>query len=295
MSELPEPQRRGPRAALFAVLALTAAAVGFGGGFLLGSGDAVGKDEADAAHAEAEQLAAATTRATAWSRALGNGVDEGEADGERAGLRAGSRRGRSEALDTLDESEFGARSESRNDIGYKGSAGGELEGGGGVLVVGDSLTVGDGPYIQDYLKGMKVTVSAEVGYSSPEIYGLFKDAFDPAQSIVVFDAGTNDSPATPEILTTQLQAVADQLGDGRCMVVPTVNGPTIGGADSSGINRAIYGFAASRPGTQVPDWAGAVAENPSLVGSDGIHPGPDGYAYRAQLIGDAVQACGSFG
>jgi len=285
---------RGKRTALFVLLALVAAAAGFAGGFLLGDSDAVGEDEAAAAQAEAKQLAAATTRAVAWSRSLEQGVGEGEADGERIGLRSGRQSGRSEALATLEDSQIGGRSESRADIGYQGSAGGELAGSGDVLVVGDSLTVGDGPYIQDYLSDMKVTVSAETGYSSPEVFGLFQDSFDPSQSIVVFDAGTNDSPATPEVLSTQLQAVADTIGD-RCMVVPTVNGPTIGGVDSSGLNRAVYAFAASRPGTQVPDWAGAVAENPSVVGSDGIHPGPDGYAYRAQLIGDAIQACGTFG
>jgi len=287
---------RGRRTALFVLAALVAVAAGFGIGYLLGSGDAVGEDEAAAAQAQAKELTAATTRAVAWSRSLGKGIDEGEADGEQIGLRSGRQTGRSDALSTLEdsESEIGSRSESRADIGYKGSAGGELDGSGDVLVVGDSLTVGDGPYIQDYLSDMKVTVSAEIGDSSPEIFALFQDAYDPSQSIVVFDAGTNDSPATPEVLTTQLRAVADTIGN-RCMVVPTVNGPTIGGVDSSGINRAIYAFAASRPGTQVPDWAGAVAENPSVVGSDGIHPGPDGYAYRAQLIGDAIQACGTFG
>jgi hypothetical protein len=285
--------KRGSRVAL-GLFGLLAIAAGFGAGFALGSGDAVDADEANAAQAEARQLADATTRAMAWSRSLGEGVDEGQVEGERSGLRAGSQNGRSEALDTLDASEVGVRSESRSDIGYEGSAGGELDGDGEVLVVGDSLTVGDGPYIQDYLADMKVTVSAKEGNSSPEVFALFQAAYDPAQSIVVFDAGTNDSPATPEILTTQLRAVADTIGD-RCMVVPTVNGPTIAGVDSSGINRAIYAFAASRPGTQVPDWAGAVAENPSVVGPDGIHPGPDGYAYRAQLIGDAIQACGTFG
>ena len=239
-------RKRGRGIVIFLLLALVAVAAGFGAGYALGSGDAVGKPEADAAEAQAEQLAAVTTRATAWQKALHKGVEAGKVEGARLGLRAGSQRGRSEALDTLDQSEFGTRSESRSDIGYQGSAGGELDGSGDVLVVGDSLTVGDGPYIQDYLKDLNVTVSAETGYSSPEIFGLFQDSYDPSQSIVVFDAGTNDSPATPDVLTTQLRAVAETIGD-RCMVVPTVNGPTIGGVDSSGINRAIYAFAASRP------------------------------------------------
>ncbi len=144
-----------------------------------------------------------------------------------------------------------------------------------MLVVGDSLTVGDGSYIKDYLGGTKVTINAEIGDSSPEIYKRFEDSFDPSQSVVVFDAGTNDSPASPQILAAQLDAVAGQIGN-RCMVVPTVNGPTVNGVDSSGINRAIYSFAASRPGTQVPDWAGAVSRAPDAAQPRRHPPDPRG-------------------
>ncbi len=136
-----------------------------------------------------------------------------------------------------------------------------------------------------------MTINAEIGDSSPEIYKRFEDSFDGSQSVVVFDAGTNDSPSSPQILGAQLEAVAGKVGK-RCMVVPTVNGPTVNGVDSAGINRVIYSFAASHPGTQVPDWAGAVSEHPSLLSPDGIHPIPEGAAYRAKLIGQAVQACG---
>jgi hypothetical protein len=75
------------------------------------------------------------------------------------------------------------------------------------------------------------------------------------------------------------------------MVVPTIHGLTVNGIDSTGKNRVVHAFAASRPGTQVPDWAGAVVAHPELLQSDGLHPIPGGAAYRAQLIAQGVQAC----
>ena len=51
------------------------------------------------------------------------------------------------------------------------------------------------------------------------------------------------------------------IGD-RCMVVPTIHGYTVNGVDNTGKNRVVHEFAASRPGTQTPDWAGAVAAHP---------------------------------
>jgi lysophospholipase L1-like esterase len=39
------------------------------------------------------------------------------------------------------------------------------------------------------------------------------------------------------------------------------------------------------------DWAGAVAGNPALVSSDGVHTTATGTVVRAQMIADAVRAC----
>jgi hypothetical protein len=127
------------------------------------------------------------------------------------------------------------------------------------------------------------------GSNSYQILELFEESYDPSQSVVVFDAGTNDNPAYPQILAENLSKVAAAIGD-RCMVVPTIHGLTVNGIDSSGKNRVVHAFAASRPGTQVPDWAGAVAAHPELLQSDGLHPIPEGADYRAQLIAQGVQA-----
>jgi hypothetical protein len=162
-----------------------------------------------------------------------------------------------------------------------------------VLVVGDSLEELTAPYLERYLRGVPVTVNAVGGSNSYEIFDLFEESYDPSQTVIVFDAGTNDNPNYPQILAENLQKVEATVGN-RCLVVPTVHGYTVEGTDNSGKNRTVIEFAASRPGTQVPDWAGAIAADPGLLQSDGLHPTPEGADYRAQLIAQGVLACLSY-
>ena len=163
-------------------------------------------------------------------------------------------------------------------------------GNGGVLLVGDSLEELTSPYLQRYLPGVELTVNAVGGSNTYEIYDLFEESYDPSQSVIVFDGGTNDNPAYPQILAGNLQKVTELIGD-RCMVVPTIHGYTVNGIDNTGKNRVVHEFAASRPGTQTPDWAGAVAAHPELLQSDNLHPTPEGADLRARLIAQGIEGC----
>jgi hypothetical protein len=159
-----------------------------------------------------------------------------------------------------------------------------------VLVVGDSLEEETSPYLARYLPGVKLTVDAVGGSNSYQIFDLFRESYDPSQSVVVFDAGTNDDPEYPQILAGNLAKVAAIVGPGTCMVVPTIHGFTVNGVDNTGKNRVVREFAASRPGTQVPEWAGWVHTHKALM-ADELHPGPEGAAARAQLIAQGVLGC----
>jgi hypothetical protein len=163
-----------------------------------------------------------------------------------------------------------------------------------VLVVGDSLEELTSPYLSRYLPGTELTVNAVGGYNSYQIFDLFQESYDPSVDVVVFDAGTNDNPSYPEILAGNLAKVAETVG-GRCMVVPTIHGLHPGGVDDSGKNRVVAEFAASRPGTQVPDWQGAVFAHPELMQADDLHPIEAGADYRAQLIAQGVEGCLAYG
>jgi hypothetical protein len=159
-----------------------------------------------------------------------------------------------------------------------------------VLVVGDSLEELTSPYLSRYLPGVELVINAKGGYNSFQIFDLFRESYEPSDSVIVFDAGTNDNPSYPEILAGNLAKVAETVGD-RCLVVPTIHGLHPGGVSDAGKNRVVAEFAASRPGTQVPDWNAVVATHPELMQADNLHPIPQGADYRAQLIAQGVQGC----
>jgi hypothetical protein len=161
---------------------------------------------------------------------------------------------------------------------------------GGVLVVGDSLEELTSPHLAKFLPGVPLTINAVGGYNSYQILELFEESYDPAQSVIVFDAGTNDNPSYPQILAENLSKVAATVGN-RCMVVPTIHGLHPGGVDDSGKNRVVAEFAASRPDTQTPDWQGAVFRHPELMQADDLHPIEAGAELRARLIAQGVTAC----
>jgi hypothetical protein len=161
---------------------------------------------------------------------------------------------------------------------------------GGVLVVGDSLEELTSPYLAKLLPGIPLTVNAVGGYNSYQILELFEESYDPSQRVIVFDAGTNDNPSYPQILAENLSRVAATVGN-RCMVVPTIHGLHPGGVDDSGKNRTVAEFAASRPGTQTPDWQRAVFRHPELMQADNLHPIEAGAELRARLIAQGVMGC----
>ena len=271
-------------AALLAVAAVTA------GGYLLGSAGKPDAADAITAKQDATRQAYASSSLEAMADGLARGIQQGRLDGEERAQDEGTADG-AVAGQRAAEDEAGGTLASRRGPGLGGTPV-PLDGDGGVLVVGDSLEVLTSPYIEQYLKeqGITVTTNAVGGYNSYQIYDLFQESYDPSQSVIVFDAGTNDNPSYPQILAGNLDKVAAQIGD-RCMVVPTIHGLVVDGVGNEGKNRVVTDFAASRPGTQTPDWAGAVAEHPELMQPDDLHPIAEGADYRAQLIVEGVQAC----
>jgi hypothetical protein len=159
-----------------------------------------------------------------------------------------------------------------------------------VLVVGDSLEELTSPFLPKFLPGVELTVNAVGGSNTFEILELFEASYEPSQSVIVFDGGTNDNPNYPQILEENLAKVAATVGN-RCMVVPTVHGYTVEGVDNHGKNAVVHKFAASRPGTQVPDWASFVNHHPELMQADGLHPIEQGAEERARLIAQGILGC----
>jgi len=170
------------------------------------------------------------------------------------------------------------------------AASAQAPGGGRVLAVGDSLEELTAPYLQHFLPGVPITVNAVGGSNSFQIFDLFQESYEPSDSVIVFDAGTNDDPEYPQILAENLKKVAAIAGE-ACLVVPTIHGFTVNGVDNTGKNQVVAEFAASRPGTQTPDWAGFVHTHPQLMQSDNLHPIEQGSEGRAELIASGISRC----
>jgi hypothetical protein len=289
---------------LFAVVCLAAVA----GGYLIGSENATTEAEAADARKDATKTAFAATRASSYAEALNRGFPAGELAGKIEGKRVGAEDGAAAGLHIVE------REIADTTLTGGGGGGGGREDQpvpadgstlplpsiqsssitGDVLVVGDSLEVLTSPYLSDYLPSNRLVINAVGGYSSLQIFELFQESYDPSQTVVVFDAGTNDNPNYPEILAGRLQAVSEIVGD-RCMVVPTIHGLPVDGADDTGKNQVVAAFAASRPNVVTPDWHGFVAAHPELMQPDNLHPTPEGADARAQLIAEGVSTCFAFG
>jgi lysophospholipase L1-like esterase len=154
---------------------------------------------------------------------------------------------------------------------------------GPVLVVGDSLEVGTGPYLRAQLRSVELDIDAKTGRSSTQGLVALRQDLRPRYRVVVFDLGVNDGAAAPVAANL---AAARQITGHRCLVVATLHGP---GAYVVPANRAIRGFADANPQVVLVDWDAAA--DPALLNPDGVHPTPAGYAARARVVADGIGAC----
>lgn len=275
------------RTALLAAAGVLLLSAAGAAGYLVGNGSVPDDHDALVARQHAKRAAFEQQRRRAVGGGKRTGLEQGRAAGRQAALQAGRTRGL--RAGTIAAARSSSARTIRTPI-QPATRSPSLSGRIGVLVVGDSLEVLTSPYLHRYLPGARLTINAVGGYNSFQIYDLFRESYDPSQSVIVFDSGTNDNPSYPQILAGRLQAVANIVGR-RCMVVPTIHGLNVDGVTSAGKNRVVRAFAASRPGTQTPDWAGFVATHPQLMQPDNLHPLPEGADRRAALIAEGVRQC----
>ena len=167
-------------------------------------------------------------------------------------------------------------------------------GGESVLVIGDSLQTGTGPYLERELAALPVEFDYRNGRGSAAGLERLRLRLGPEHTIVIFDLGTNDDPRRPEALYSNLVAARAIAGE-RCMVLATILRPDYAGTGPDGLTRAVERFAAEDGNVQVADWYGAATGTPGLLYGDGYHARPEGYALRARLLAEAVAACSGRG
>ena len=149
-----------------------------------------------------------------------------------------------------------------------------------VLYVGDSLGVGTTPYLRGLLPGTPVRADNRVGRPSGEAVGVLARLIRPSDTVIVFDAGTNDDTRATAAYAARLRAVRHLAGS-RCVVLATLNRPPLNGVGPGRLNAVISGFSYQDPNVEVADWAAAV--NRRILARDGVHATGRGYALRARL------------
>ena len=156
-----------------------------------------------------------------------------------------------------------------------------------VLVVGDSLAEGSGPYLPDYLPGWKISQSAYTGRQTADGVAeiVSRGSLPP---VLVVSLGTNDDPSATDTFAGQIQSVLDAAGPSRCVVWPNIVRPPYNGVSYAGYNRELASAARSNPNLIVVDWRGMIARHPEWVIYDGVHGTPAGYDARARAIAQAV-------
>lgn len=158
------------------------------------------------------------------------------------------------------------------------------------LLVGDSLSQGTKPYLPRALSGWRVDQSVSISRSAPEGVAILRRRGG-LPGAVIFALGTNDDPRNVSGFRNSLEAVRAIAGKTRCVVVPNIVRPPVGGAGYSGYNRAIAELARRHDNFRLVDWAGLIARNRGWLAEDGAHVTAAGYQARARAIAKQVERC----
>ncbi len=156
-----------------------------------------------------------------------------------------------------------------------------------MLLIGDSLGLGIQPYLSGLLPGWSVTSDSRTGRPLAEGMDRWRAERGDA-AVSAFSLFTNDAPTSTSALES---AVRESAADG-CAVWATIVRPPQGGVSYARANTVLQRLAQELPGrVVVVPWAQTVRDNPSFVGSDGVHATTAGYQARAQLYASAIQSC----
>jgi len=159
-----------------------------------------------------------------------------------------------------------------------------------VFAIGDSLGQGTRPYLPRALPGWKVSQSVSISRFVSEGVSIVRNRGG-LPGAIVFALGTNDDAHNVTTFRNSVDAVVGIAGKTRCVVVPNIVRPPVGGASYSGFNQALAELAKRHENLRVVDWAGLVSRNRGWLAGDGVHVNATGYAARAAAIAKQVEKC----
>lgn len=159
-----------------------------------------------------------------------------------------------------------------------------------VFVIGDSLGEGTKPYLPGDLPGWKVSQTVATSRFLDDGVSIVRNRGS-LPGAIVFALGTNDDPHNVSSFSGAIQSVLQVAGNTRCVVVPNIVRPPVGGATYAGFNNALAALARHHDNLRVVDWVSMVAANRGWLASDGVHVNATGYMARARAIAKQVERC----
>jgi hypothetical protein len=159
-----------------------------------------------------------------------------------------------------------------------------------VFSIGDSLGEGTKPYLPGALPGWQVTQSVSTSRFLDEGVAIVRNR-GALPAVIVFALGTNNDAHQVSLFRSSVEAVLRIAGRTRCVVVPNIVRPPVGGASYSGFNRALDDLAKHHRNLRVADWARLISRNRGWLAADGSHVNATGYQARARLIAKQVERC----
>jgi len=153
------------------------------------------------------------------------------------------------------------------------------------LMVGDSVTVGAGPVVDQRLtdNGWEATTDGRVGRNTDEVRSVIRQ-LRADSNVLVVESGYNDA-GDSNVFRSRMAGILDDNADVGLIVVVTLN-------ESRGYystaNAIIWDLASTHPNVRVADWASVTRYTGGLVSGDGVHLTSAGNTAMANLIADTV-------
>ena len=156
-----------------------------------------------------------------------------------------------------------------------------------VDIIGDSITAESKAKLQ--LHEYELYIWAQFGITIEEQLPPINDSIARSPHVLVIQLGGNDMGHWGPSIVAEVTGVLDATAGLDCVRWVNLVGPSPNVAE---FNTLLAGEAEARDNFQVVDWAQAILDNPSWLGSDGVHPSdPDGQIGFAELVAESVRAC----
>lgn len=156
-----------------------------------------------------------------------------------------------------------------------------------VSIIGDSVTARSKAKIS--LDEFDLYIYAQSGITIEEQLPVVESAIARVPHVLIIQLGGNDMSNWGPAIEAEVNQILDDSAALDC--VRWVN---LAGAipDLEKLNQFLAGQVGLRSNFAVIDWASAVAENPTWLDTDNVHPSdPDGQVGYAELVSESIRSC----